>query len=516
MKSRIVSVPAPVKGWVVNRAAAVGDPLAAEALENWLPTQRGIRVRGGLSRAAYIGANAVSSMFPYVSASAPAFFAASATSIFNITPLDPVNAATEVVTGQTAGYYSTQQIGTVGGEYLYAVNGANSARLYDGSTWTAITGASTPAISGVTTSTFSQVWLYRNRLFFVQKNTKTAWYLPTDSVGGTAQSVSMAGVFKRGGSLLFGATWSLDSGDGIDDKCVFVSTEGEVAIYEGSNPSLATDWRMVGRYDIGRPLGINASMQAGGDLLISTVDGIVPLSQVIEKDPAALSLAAVTRNIEPIWAFEAERNTSPIELLKWQGRGLGLVSLPDAPRMLTVNLQTGAWASQTGWEARCMGLFLDQAYIGRSDGRIMALDVSGLDDGKPFTARYCHSFRGLGSEAATKVAKQMRAAFYASASFTWKAAVSVENTVVFPPAPAAASLPVSSDYMVWNVSNWNEKMWWGPSVDEAESAHLSQWRGVIGMGNVMAPTIQITSGALSALNIELIRTDLAYEAGAAI
>lgn len=32
----------------------------------------------------------------------------------------------------TGGYYSTAMIGTVGGDYLYAVNGANKPQLYDG------------------------------------------------------------------------------------------------------------------------------------------------------------------------------------------------------------------------------------------------------------------------------------------------------------------------------------------------------------------------------------------------
>ncbi|TIR78102.1 MAG: hypothetical protein E5X19_32465, partial [Mesorhizobium sp.] len=74
----------------------------------------------------------------------------------------------------------------------------------------------------------SFVWTYRSREFFIEKNTLTAWFLPVDAISGAASDFSLAGVFQKGGSLLCGGTWSLDAGDGVDDKCVFISTKGEV------------------------------------------------------------------------------------------------------------------------------------------------------------------------------------------------------------------------------------------------------------------------------------------------
>jgi hypothetical protein len=51
---------------------------------------------------------------------------------------------------------------------LYAANGVDKPHLYNGSTWTAIDGASTPAITGVTTTTFLPT-LFKNRMWFIQK-----------------------------------------------------------------------------------------------------------------------------------------------------------------------------------------------------------------------------------------------------------------------------------------------------------------------------------------------------------
>ncbi|MFK5282932.1 hypothetical protein ACI3PL_25530, partial [Lacticaseibacillus paracasei] len=73
--------------------------------------------------------------------------------------------------------------------------------------------------------------------------------------------------FPKGRDAAIWGQVSMDAGDGLDDKCVFVSSEGEVAVYEGTNPGSAADWRKAGVYQITRPLGQNAKVSAGGDLL---------------------------------------------------------------------------------------------------------------------------------------------------------------------------------------------------------------------------------------------------------
>lgn len=587
---REVSIPAPTRGLVLSQNPSRTAKDAAEVLENWIPTDRGIRVRGGLEAGATTEGTAVTSLFSYVDPSLPALFAATATAIYDMSGLNATTAPTPVIANQTAGYYSTQQIGTGGGSYLYAVNGSDYAWLFDGTDWnpvagvavneisydalvtdfevgetvsggssgasaeilavipaTATTGtlkigtvtsgpftdnetltsasgeadadgansaASSIAITSADTSTFSAVWLYRNRLFFVVKNTLKAEYLPVDSVGGAAAEVSLAGVFQKGGSLLFGATWSLDSGSGLDDKCVFVSTEGEVAVYRGSDPSDADDWYLEGRYDVAEPLGVNAAMQAGGDLVIATVDGIFSLSEVIRKDPAALSVSAVSRPIEDLWTFEARRATSPIELVKWPERSLAIVTLPDASRTLLIHLQTGAWCVATGWSANCATTYLGKCYIGLESGEIVAIDETGLDLETPYVAKYGHAFDDFGKPT-YKAAQQARYTFYAPfvSTFELKASIGTNFNHNFPSPPNAVSATAYGDYLIWDSGNWDEGLWWSEAVLEETNAVTVLWRTVTGSGNTLAPQLQITSGSDEKPSIELLRTDLTFREG---
>lgn len=517
MRHQTISFSGPNKGLVLEQSLARSVDGGAEFLEGWIPTDRGARVRGGMVKSATVGQQAVTSMFVYNRPVTSRMFAATATAIYDVSALDPDNVPATSVTGQSSGYYSAEQIGLVGGNYLYAVNGTNDALLYDGSSWQAVNGASSPiAITGVSTDTFSSVWKYRSRVFFVEKDSLNAWYLPVDQVGGAALSVSLAGIFKRGGSLLFGATWSLDAGDGIDDKWVVVSTEGEVAVYEGADPSSASDWRLVGRYDVAKPLGVNATMQAGGDLLIATLDGVVPLSEVIQKDPAAIELSAVSRPIEPLWRQETLTVNGTVELIKWSARGLGIVTLPGREKVLAVNLQTGGWAPQPGWPATCGTTFLNGCYIGTDDGRILAIDEGGTDDGLPYTVKYTASFSGLG-DVALKQARLIRFVFFAPSTFTYRASVAVNyEGQTFPSAPNDAGLVDENDYLVWDQGNWDGALWWSPAVMDQSRQVTTKFVTVQGRGHALAPQLQITSGGDVKPNIELLRTDLVVNRGATV
>jgi hypothetical protein len=50
------------------------------------------------------------------------------------------------------------------------------------------------------------------------------WYLGLNSVGGLLTQIRSRGAASLGGKLSWGATWSLDAGDGIDEKCIFAPT----------------------------------------------------------------------------------------------------------------------------------------------------------------------------------------------------------------------------------------------------------------------------------------------------
>lgn len=588
---KVHTFPAATRGWVLNENLAMTQAGAARVLDNWFPTTTGMRIRGGRYKWQRISTGKVLSMFNYKSGSTEKLFAADETGVFDITTVsDADTIPAPVIMGQTAGYYSTTQFGTAGGDYLVAVNGADAMWYFDGTDWFPVNAAairalaydggsaafargetvtggtsgatatviavngdetagtlylgpvtggpftddeaitspggaavadgadsevSAIAITNVGTDDLSQVWSFASRLFFVEAGTMNAWYLPVDSIGGAAASFSLAGIFKRGGSLLFGATWSLDAGDGLDDKCVFVSTEGEVAVYEGTNPGSATTWSKVGVYRIGKPLGINGYMQAGGDLLIATDAGLVPLSQAISKDVAALSMTGVSRPIYPAWNKGVqERQELPWEILKWTTRSMMVISQPRDDNTLdaecfVANMETGAWCRYTNWDTRCVALYANRGFFGSIDGYVYEMERGGSDDGTPYVCTYVGQFDHLKRPGVSKTARQARAIFLAADPFNYRLSASVNYNVELPTAPNSVPDFTSNE---WDVALWDQAVWDGSTAFSV----TTRWTSVGATGFSHAPQIQITCGVTPYPDVELIAFDMTYSEGGVV
>lgn len=371
-----------------------------------------------------------------------------------------------------------------------------------------------PAITGVTASKLIQGTAYRNRLYLVEKNTANVWALPTDSIGGAAVQVSLAGVFRQGGTVLFAATWSLDAGNGLDDKLVIVSTEGEVAVYQGADPSNPDDWRLVGLYACPRPLGKNAHTRAGGDLIILTELGAVPTSQILSKDTAALAIAAISRSIQPDWLRDAAARISlPWEIIKWPSRSMTLVSTPRVNEAQTaqcyiVNSETGAWCRRPGWDARCFALHNGQVYFGTTDGRVLLADAGGTDDGSNYECVAVLAWDHLKAIGYEKTVVSARGQFLAATPFNPQFSASVDYAITLPPGPNVASGASSSS--TWDSGLWDEMLWDAGTVSLPVT---TDWLSVGVSGVVAAAQLQVTSGRTETPIVELVIIDLLHETG---
>lgn len=511
--------PAPIRGWILDESLVSPGPAGARVLDNWICTPTSIKVRGGYLKFATVGSSAAAtSLFSYKSGVSEKFFAATATAIYDITsPADPDVSPSAAVSSQTSGRYATAQFATAGGEYLYAVNGSDNAQLFDGSSWTQITGASSPAITGVGTDTFSHVFSFANRLWFVEGGTMNAWYLPVDAIAGAANSFSLAGVFRNGGSLLFGATWSLDSGDGLDDKCVFVSTEGEAAVYQGTDPASSSTWSKVGVYQITKPLGANATMQAGGDVLVATETGLVPISEAVRRDVAALSIGAASRRIEPYWQGRARDYAAiPWEIVKWPAENLMLVSQPETSpsvgSMLVANLQTGAWSRFTGMDTQCIGMFGGRAYFGDSNGFVYRLQTTGSDNGNTYTCVCLWQADQMGLPGFQKTVSQMRAVFSSTTAIApaLRALVNFSEELSTVPNSVVFDATDGWDVSLWDVGLWDATT--GGSVRPEDS----QWVSIGRTGHAIAPELQLSFGIAPMPDAELIGINATFTPGALV
>jgi hypothetical protein len=526
---RALSIPAPTRGIITNENEAYMQPGGAVMQDNWVSTMRGVKVRGGSVRWNDLHALdtpvppvpdpsrlPVVSSFEYASASKRYMYAANATKLFDITAS---GTPTLIKSGQLSGNYCNSQLANQGGDYMMVVNDAGDFPLrFDGTTWTTLNGSQITGPAGSTVAigkNLTYVWKYRNRWFFIEGNSMNAWFLGTNAIQGALQLIPLSGSATKGGKLLFGATWSLDAGDGIDDKCVFATDLGELMIFTGSDPSDPNNWSQQGRYQVSQPMGMNAHLSLGGDLLIATVDGIVPISAAITKDSAQLELAAITVAIKKNWRDEvAAKNTKPWTMKKWDEYGGIFVTTPGGPPgnryCYVANNATGAWCRFVGYDAMCFSRLRGDMFFGTQDGLIMQADQGGTDDGHCYVATLVGNWNMLQQQVSQSVWRQARATFRArpTATFQLQLAGCTDFNIVVPPTGSAGTDVVAQGQ--WDLGLWDQALW-----DQGDASVLparnTGWVSIGTTGYSHAPVVQVLIAQQLKPSIELISIDAVFE-----
>lgn len=511
---RSTRLPAPVRGLIRNENIAMSKPAGAYVLENWFPTATGTVTRRGKRKHATLGGSGgpVTSIMPYTIGTAGRLFAANSSGIYDATnPVSPTTALTAQsgIGTVTNGDFSSVMFSTSGGNFLVCVNGENLHKIFNGTTWA----QNSPAITGTTSDNFRHIWSFKNRLFFTVKDTLKFAYLPVDSIGGAAVTFDLGPVFSRGGFLVSGATWSTDAGDGTDDICVFITSEGEVAVYAGDDPSDPVRWVLQGVYRAGKPLGKKAMFRAGGDLAVATRDGLIPLSGVYNRAQEALGDVAVSRGIEELWAEYVETRSS----LGWQvqpftGRHSMLWVAPPTIAgqnavTLVANMRTGAWTTYSGFDIRSMGTLGNSLYVGEASGIIYEAETGGTDDGNAYTARVAGLWDDLRAPMEQKRVTMIRGTFRSNVPEfdpLWSVGTDYENR--FPANPPATP---NEGGAVWGSSQWGSATWGGGTGEYRQS----EWAGVEGVGHMVSWQLQVTLGNAVAPDIELASVGIVFEVG---
>lgn len=509
--ARGATFPAPTAGWYVGTNLAAAPPMTAYQLDNFFPNQDYLRLRKGSSQYAVLtgaSADTVQHLFTYEAGATSKLFGTTGTAIWNVTGGGTIASAD--LTGQTSGDWQFVQMTTTGGVYLRGVNGSDAPQVYDGSSW-----STAPAItgSGLTASDLKAVWLFRNRLYFIEKNSLSAWYLPVDSIGGTATEFPLGGVFALGGNLIAGASWSISANSGLYETCVFITDKGEVAVYDGSYPG-DTAWTIKGKYLIGKPLGRDCILRTGGDLVIMTEDGMVPMSKVMTLDRIALANEAITQPIAPEWrrAVLARAGLDGWSLAVWPTESLGMVVLPQLDSNDTaqfiVNMRTGAWSRYLGWDVHCARVLNNNLYFGTSDGRVMQGETGGTDNGALYSAKMILSWDDFKAGANRKQVKAVRPVYRATVDVSPTVEVLADYAANTSPPPSASTATLSG--AKWGVARWGVDKWPGTLFQKAE------WKAAVGFGVVLAPTLQISVSSSTSPDFRMQQMDVLYEVGDAL
>lgn len=465
-------MPVPSEGWDTETPDQELPPTRARQFDNWVTQGVAIAIRKGTnSHVTGIG-SAVQTLMPYNAGASSALFAAAASSIYNVTSPGAVGAA--VVTGLSTARISFTNFSTSGGFFLYCVNGSDAPRYWNGTSWT------TPTL---TTSTYSPssisfVFNYKERLYFIYKNTLTFGYLATQAVAGPVSDFPLGAVVNYGGRLVAGGSLSRDGASGLADFAVFVTSEGEVIVYAGANPGDATNWSLVGSYYVGEPVGDRPLVDTGGDLAVITKNGLLSIGTIMggQFGSKADLMGRVATPFKQALANGQSYNG-------WEGmlvptENLVLVNAPYGSSnayQYTRNILNGAIGRFTGWNFATFENFLGEVYAGDFSGTIFKCFQEYDDNGSDITASAKTGWSSMRNPG-VKVFQEIRPIVTTNTAAAFRM---VARTDFYDDGPALPSWPAVTvtNALIWDSGNWDEKYWGG--LDAATRA----WRSISGEGH---------------------------------
>jgi len=479
VKSFAKAIPAPVRGWNARDSIDAMKEDEAIRLENWFPGFGKVSLRKGFtSYATDLGAD-VFTLAEFNAGAQRKFIAAAGGTIWDVSS---AGSGVALASGYSSDKWQWAQFDdAAGGARMGLVNGTDAPQIYDGSGLTAMTISAT----GLTVSNLIGINVYKNRSYFWTGADQDFYYSATDALGGALSKFPLGRVSGFGGNLIAMGTWTVDGGDGVNDLAVFLMTSGDIVIYNGSDPSDANDWSLIGIFRTGPPLSIRSVTKVGSDLVVSTKDGYMPLSKILSLGRGQKTEALSDRIRGAIsQALQDYGDNYGWQSILYPRGNMGIFNVPVSAAEFhqhVVNTETGAWCKFTGMNARCWGLYNDRLYFGGS-GAVYLADEGMADDTTPIRGDAQPAWNYLGDRSKLKLVTALRVQGSSSGSTSYSASVGAD--FVDPAVEAGVSVPgvVGGD---WDTSSWDTTDW--PS----ETLPFSDWLSQGAFGYCFSPRVKV-------------------------
>lgn len=450
---------------------------------------------------------------------------------FSIAPTDQhQNISTHSYSGTTALVTTAVPHGLITGN-LITVSGA-SPSVYNGTFRITVTGASTftytmasnpgtdasPkgayvilfSIPNINSNKFVSVNLFKNRLFFTEKDSLKVWYLPVNSISGTASALDFGGIARNGGFLQGMATWTIDAGQGADDYAVFITNMGEIIVYNGTDPADATTWALKGVWQLGYVFARRCYFKWAGDILLLTQDGLVPLASALQSsrlDPRvnltdkifyAISQAADLYSTEFGWqvTYYAKQNMLIINIPKTTG----------SEQYVMHGISKG-WSNFTGINAKCWELQGDDMYFG-GNGFVGKFWDTYADDGSQISATCQQAYSYFDTPGQQKRFTLVRPTFFVDVGAPGvycgiNTDFQTQNNL-----GQVSFQPFNATTAIWGTATWDNDVWAVGSLVASR-----QWQGVSGIGYSGGINLNMISAGI---NVHWVSTDYVMEKGSVI
>lgn len=477
------------------------DEKYAVDMMNWFPESASLRSRNGYRRHVVGLPSSAKTLvkFSSLSGTGDKLFACTDDGIYDVTTAGEFTKVHDLTNGDC----QWTQYSNIAGNWLIICNGIDDAVIFNGTTWTVFTEVSNPAgpgqISGVDPSTIVAVHPHHDRLWFLVRNSMSAYYLPTNAVAGAMTEFPMAGGFSKGGYLNSLFTWTIDLGSDTEDVLVLQSSEGELAGYSGIDPNTVGMWQLRAKYAIGSPLSRKAAVPHNGDHLLLTDYGLISLSDLVGGrhalgDREGTKSGRISRTLNSL--IRSRLNADGWELAYAPSLQYIVLSVPEysglPPYQFVMNSLTGAW-TKFDLPADTFLEYGGMLYFSDSAGNVYKHGDSDMDDigmdglgGRPISAGFQQAYNYFSTPNVLKHFKLIKPIFESQGAPQYSISISTDFSMEGRLDSLTQLSSVNAVKVVWDKAHWDVDTW-------TQRSSVSQdWIGLLGMGYSASLSITVS------------------------
>ncbi len=226
---------------------------------------------------------------------------------------------------------------------------------------------------------------YNRRLFFIERGTLNLWF--TNEVGtisGELEYNDLSDYATRGGELVEIEEWTRTGANDMSSMLVAITSEGEVFMFSGTDPTEADEWEMSGIYQIPSPIGFHCATRMVGDLVFATKSGYYTAESLTSVKETTKEMAISDKIRGAIEGLRNYYDSDGWQIIFLQPYNLFIINIPISERtsdQLVYNLENQTWSRFTGIPAAAFCVFNDKVYFGGKNGNIYELFKEGTDNG---------------------------------------------------------------------------------------------------------------------------------------
>jgi hypothetical protein len=476
--SKAVDIPAPIGGLNTRDSLSAMPPTDALQLVNYIPQQSGLKSRLGYTTATgtldfffsdsnnfyfadgnnfvFTGSSdtysgAVETTIPYIQGLTSLMITASGGELYS-------DNTSGTLTTLGTGFGNARWEGEKLGVNMVLVNGADAPQNFNGTT------LSTPSFTGdlatYGAANINGIHKHRNRIYMYDTDYGNFFVGGVNAVSGDFDEFQLDRVSNTGGNITCIKSITKDAGDGIDDYLAIMLNTGEVILYQGSDPTDADNFALVGKFMMPPLINRRCATEFSGDIICLTKQDVIKLSDVIKytsesggfnTNPSKLS-GAITNDYNTygdIWGYQ---------ITTYPRGGWIIINIPEveaqAAHQYVINVVTGASTQFMGWEANCFGVLNNNLYFGE-EARTCLADSGLSDDGADIQLIGRQAFTNLGISQRKKI-NNVKLFIQADGALDIDLSVAYDFGVATPQGTqGSVATGVLWDTVLWDTASWS-------------------------------------------------------------